>query len=126
MPTVLDLMGLPVGDELDGKSFAHALRGQKENGGRPIFAMEYGEQRSTPFAMAVIEDEDWYIRHGTREELYDMGNDPAQNLNLASGSNKISRLRFLAKARERYRPSAPALTLDKELEKNLRTLGYLQ
>jgi arylsulfatase A-like enzyme len=140
MPTLLDLTGTrPVGD-LDGRSFAATLRGEKlPDDARPLYSMEHhyiwsdegvrlpgqGAGRR-PHAVAVIEGPYWYIRGFWSEELYDMRTDRLQRRNLAPEAAGLESYRQLV-ARRSVRETAPnPIEPDEELSRQLRSLGYAE
>lgn len=137
MPTILDYTGVEIPEGLDGLSFAGALAGKEENSPRPIYAMEHyhwwdkgrrwdaGRIPDKALSISVIKGDDWYIRDWRGEELYLMSDDPRQSRNLIVQSSVGDELRGLAKSREQYRPTAPTMIRDKELEERLRSLGYI-
>ncbi len=138
MPTVLDLCGFPIPPKLDGNSFAADICGKAVTPSRTIYAMEhyhtwiFGRRvnlrhpPNEPFCIAVIRGEYWYLRDlRGGVEIYHMGNDPLQTRNLALESPFISELSQLAEKRNIYRPSAPTFSLNKEIEDQLRSLGYI-
>lgn len=138
-PTLLDLLGAPVPEGLDGRSFAAALRGGGL-GPRPLLAMEHyytwGPEGRTPApalretasALAVIEGERWYITGTEGEEIYDMRKDPRQRTSLPPGEF-LAPLRKLAGLRGRL--AAPGVatdleSLDQALREQLQSLGYIE
>jgi arylsulfatase A-like enzyme len=137
MPTLLDLCGIHIPEELDGRSFAPVLRGKEVDPSRVFYAMEHfylwdkGERSAvpeppqTPLSLAVIRGEEWFIRDRQGVELYNMTKDPLQKQNLALKSPSLSEFEKLAGLRDAYRPDAPAVEMDKGLQQQLRSLGYL-
>lgn len=137
MPTVLDLCRLPIPGGMDGRSFAPALRGKEEAHSRAIYAMEHyywweagrrfdlPEATEEPLSMAVIRGNGWFQRQRSGVRLYDMAKDPLQKRNLAAESPLVSEFNRLAEARESYRGDAPSREQQKELNDQLRSLGYL-
>jgi arylsulfatase A-like enzyme len=138
MPTVLDLAGLPIPPELDGVSMAASVRGEKASGDPQRYAMEFSqwwnedglqnteEIRASPLQLAVIEPDLWYIRDSdSREEIYDMREDPKQLKSLGGPSESVERLRVLANLRWDRRPPQEKLIADDEIQRQLRALGYL-
>ena len=77
-PTLIELCGLPVKPEIDGRSIVPLLRD-------PTQAWDYPSVTVNGFKNACARDERWYfIRYADRtEELYDMKADPMQWTNLA-------------------------------------------
>ena len=133
-PTLLDLSGGALPADIDGRSFASLLGFDGQFEPRPVFGMEHyfawqrGRRQNAeevfplPLSMAVIDDENWYIRDPRGEQLYDAVNDPAQEHDRAG--NGLERLRALAAQRERARPLTPLRGEAPELDASLRELGY--
>jgi arylsulfatase A-like enzyme len=139
MPTLLEWVGHEAPEDLDGASFAAALRGSELPGARPALAMEHSflwedgrrvevsRVESDPLSLAVIHGDDWYIRGAAaEEELYDVGRDAEQVRNLAPGSSRLGTLRSLAARRSTRRGSLMLADTTPELAEQLRTLGYVQ
>ena len=136
MPTVLELMGCDAVPDLDGRSLAEALRGGDRGPARPLLAMEHyyrwhdGRRGTTPLSdralsMAVVREDDWYVHWEDGEELYDMVRDSEQSHNLSASAGITEPFRELVRAREVFRPTAPAVTLDEALREQLQSLGYI-
>jgi arylsulfatase A-like enzyme len=138
MPTVLDLVGLPVPPNLDGVSMAASVRGEEARGDPQRYAMEFSqwwdevglqsteEIRASPLQLAVVKPDLWYIRDsGSREEIYDMREDPRQSKNLGGDSESSAQPRALAIRRWERRPPQEKLIADDESRDQLRALGYL-
>ncbi|HWL51945.1 MAG TPA: sulfatase-like hydrolase/transferase [Chthoniobacteraceae bacterium] len=82
-PTLVDLAGLELKDEVDGKSLLPVLLGQREKV-RTLLHGEHGKQYSSEQAHHFLTDEKWkYIwRSMTGEEqLFDLENDPRETRN---------------------------------------------
>lgn len=95
MPTVLDLMGLPAPDGVQGRSVAGLVRGEPNASGREFVFSEYLENeeamiRSDRYKLIVgtgaRERQDGYTTGrplpGPYERLYDLRDDPGETLNL--------------------------------------------
>ncbi|MDB4433272.1 sulfatase-like hydrolase/transferase [bacterium] len=129
MPTLLDLAGLPRGENLDGASLAPLLRGEAHGGAsRPAFA------EADPGRLAVQTERFKLISSNAPplEELYDLEADPEESRNVASEfPEALERLRALIAAyaadmsRGDREQDAPALPLDEGTRERLRALGYL-
>ena len=137
MPTVLDLVGLPIPPDLDGVSMAASVRGGTAPGDPQRYAMEFShwwdegglqsteEIRTSPLQLAVMKPDLWYIRDSdSREEIYDMREDPKQLETLGGRSTSFARLRALANTRWDRRPPQEKLIVDDETQDQLRALGY--
>jgi arylsulfatase A-like enzyme len=103
MPTVLDLAGAPIPDDLDGVSMLPLVRGQKT--GRPVIS----EESRTPLRTSgqsdalvqSVRNESWKVivtyerGAGTViEEAYDLRTDPEEQLNLADKDGRATNLAF--------------------------------
>jgi arylsulfatase A-like enzyme len=138
MPTILELTGAAPIADLDGRSFAAALRGEPlAPDARPLYAMEHnyswnekGERGIIqgpgrhPTASAVIDGRHWYIRNLWTDELYDMETDRSQRRNLAPEADDLDSYRRLLAERSRWRAVAKPIEPDEELLEQLRSLGY--
>lgn len=138
MPTVLDLVGLPIPPDLDGVSMAASMRGGTPPGDPERYAMEFSqwrdegglqstkEFRTSPLQLAVVKSDLWYIRDSeSHEEIYDMREDPKQLKPLDGRSESFERLRTQASSRWDHRPPQQKLLADDEIQDQLRALGYL-
>ena len=137
-PTILELTGTAPAADLDGLSFAAALRGKPlPADARPLYAMEHsytwsdeGGRRAIqgpgrhPTAVAVIEGPHWYIRGLWTDELYDMRTDRSQRRNLAQEAVDLDVYRRLLAERSRWRAAPNPIERDEELVDQLRSLGY--
>ncbi len=128
MPTVLELLHLPVPEKISGRSLASALSGGS------IEPRDCYAETETPFAMnrwspmqTVISDQ-WKFIASTKPELFDLENDPGELNNLLDSSpEKRDQLQgLLAEMKESFVRfgSEDAKLTEKDLA-NLRTLGYV-
>ena len=140
MPTILELTGTAPIADLDGRSFAAALRGEPlAVDARPLFAMEHNYSWSDegvrgivqgpgrhPTAVAVIEGPHWYIRGLWSDELYDMRTDPSQRRNLAREAADLDAYRRLLSVLPSRRAAPNPIEPSEELLEQLRSLGYAE
>jgi len=133
MPTLLDLLGIPLGDvEIEGRSFAAALQGEtlpdvpvfaelfpprEDWKSEPRHAVRYG-----PWKLITIDGRE------TEPELYHLDTDPGETENIAlADSAKAAELLALLRLWMEKNPQVtdrfPDLSAD-EIE-NLRSLGYI-
>jgi arylsulfatase A-like enzyme len=139
MPTVLGLVGLPIPPDLDGVSMAESVRGGSVSGDAQRYAMEFSQWwdegglqstvdfRTSPLQLAVLKSDLWYIRDSdSREEIYDMREDPKQLKTLGGRSESFERLRILADSQWDRRPPQEKRIADDEIQDQLRALGYLE
>ncbi len=128
MPTVLDMMGWPVGFEMDGRSFAaswksddwpfHPCYGEAEY---PLVSFGWAPLRS-------IRTERWLYVAAPRPELYDRSVDPGELTNVLSAYPEVaSRLAAqLAEMEARMQPrNTGTAELDAEALRALESLGYV-
>jgi arylsulfatase A-like enzyme len=138
MPTLLDLLGLPSPEGLDGRTFAPVIRRGAMLAEVPLYAMEHyhlwdreGRKnapavQTAPLSVAVILGSDWYIAGPFEEELYDMSADPKQERDLSADGSRVDRLRGLSASRPRVRIQRAPSEHDPELIERLRELGYVE
>ena len=141
MPTVLELVGLPVPEDLDGRSLVPLLEGAAGEGDgrlqvRPLYAMEHhfswsdGRRsraesvQSLPLSMAVVQGDGWFIRGSTAEELFDMRADPRQMQNGLEEGHEAEPFRALLEARMRPRTETGERGENAALTEDLKALGY--
>ena len=132
MPTLLDLLGLPVPD-LEGRSMRAVMRGEaRRNGERPVFSEnQWGEELYS----AVFGDHHLIVRRQTQQvQLFDWRRDPRESRDLLGErpardetlrrllSERIGRLDA---ARNRNAPEIAPGPSDPE-QARLRALGYVE
>jgi len=134
VPTLMELLGLPVEQDLDGQSLVPTMRGERlddrvlyaEYGGRPRNRVKAVWNRSYRFLEFSIGDENWV-------ELYDRRRDRAETENIASREPRHV-VDFQALLTRRFGPERHILEslsedpppLDPEVEARLRALGYIE
>ena len=136
MPTVLDLLGLPPGDEAEGRSLVAAMRGRPD---------PHLESRTMLFelrlflaghAFGVIEgDLKLIFDPKTKDtQLFDLRTDPHEQRDLSSERPEdvtrllasLRKLRSAALDKAGGYDKAPRLDLSADIRENLRLLGYLK
>jgi arylsulfatase A-like enzyme len=140
LPTVLDLTGLPSDPQAEGKSLRRALEGERTGGPRWEYAFsESGYSRDYQRSITgerykliyVPDAADRKVMTGSEFELYDLQEDPGEIWNLVDERPEVA-----ASLRERLArwigeggsgsAAPPAVRLEPEAEKQLRSLGYIQ
>jgi len=129
-PTVLDLVAGETPKELQGASLLPLLRGQNEPA-----RYAYSESMATKLqygwaALYGLRSNEFKFIQAPRSELYDLKNDPDENLNrLDSVRRAALKLRDeLARIRsesERRAPKKEEANIDQETMRKLASLGYL-
>ena len=94
-PTLLDLAGLPIPEQMQGKSLVPILNGSTVNTRKQILTEHLWDLPQIPQTEAIRTDQWKYIRypqHPEFDELYDLQNDSIEKNNLAF-DNKYSEIR---------------------------------
>jgi arylsulfatase A-like enzyme len=87
MPTILDLAGLPVPEEVQGTSFIHMIPTPEARGRRVAVSGGAIDVASAQDAVLTVQDERWCLidrPDASRRELYDKTSDRAQERNVIS------------------------------------------
>lgn len=143
-PTVLDYAGLPLGDQMDGRSLARAISGSGEPAGEPILA-EHGNGRASmvrdgpwklivssarrdsaePTATDTAEARPPRPVHEKARELFNLADDPYEQNDVAAQHPEIVRrlLDLRATRLKRWAPPARPIADPAAIER-LRALGY--
>jgi arylsulfatase A-like enzyme len=139
LPTVLELLELPLPPQLQGESLMPLVAGQP--GGSPYVFLESGY--ANPPAVAVRSG-DWKLvhyraekearSHGGAIELFDLADDPGEKKNLAAANPKV--VEYLRGAIDDWLRTTPGLgqeggtieiqDLDEQTKEMMRALGYLK
>jgi arylsulfatase A-like enzyme/Flp pilus assembly protein TadD len=131
VPTVLDLLGLEVPDDLQGRSLAGLLDGTADADRRPYYSESMSPRLSHGFGeLRALYLGPWKYVHGPRPELFHLKDDPRELHDLAAERPEEARsmqaaLRtFLA---EHASPAAAdaAYEAGEETRRRLAALGYL-
>jgi arylsulfatase A-like enzyme len=142
-PTLLDLLGLPPLEGVDGRSYvpeilAAARRQPEPPDGAPAIAhldQSWGQRRRAPTPNVSVAQEGFrYVmfrdaRGRNREELYDAGRDPLEREDVLAVEPEVAgRLREIAEgyleAQPPWTDGTPTLELDEIQLNQLRALGY--
>jgi arylsulfatase A-like enzyme/tetratricopeptide (TPR) repeat protein len=127
-PTVLDILGIAAPKHLSGRSLLAALEG------KPIPSRDYYAETESPFIynrwspLKTLISGRWKFIETTRPELYDLENDPGEQINLAeSDDEECQKMRKALADMQAAFIVATALELtpsDKDRAK-LEALGYV-
>ncbi len=130
-PTVLDILGLPRADAIDGQSLLGALRGKDT----PPQLPQYSESllSEVGFGMAplyALRDAGYKYIRAPRPELYDLAKDPHELVNVIAEQPRVaaklsSELTALMESSGRHAVKAAANPISRETEESLQALGYL-
>jgi arylsulfatase A-like enzyme len=132
-PTLLELLGVPNGDAIDGRSLAAAARGGPEPEARPLFGVRRLVSEDVAWDRGVelsVRDERWkYIWDSeAAAELYDLSTDPGELRDVAAERGEVAA--ELRARLERHVAALPALRdaapLSDETREALRALGYVE
>ena len=135
LPTVLELLALPVPEGLDGASLVPALARGESIGGRPQYMESLAYSLKEDRTVTGIAEGDWKFIHTTTketstDELYNLRGDPREIRNVASLQPErtqalAARLAdWSSRLASRGTASSP-LTLDRDAIERLKALGYL-
>ncbi len=132
LPTILDLTGVPVPAQAQGRSLAPAARGAAEAAPPPVFS-EHGPALE-PVQQAVRDTHWTLLRDGTGEQLFDLAADPAERHDLGNVAPVTAPLRDeLGRWRDecrrlhgRYGPAGGAVAPEPDTVRQLRALGYIE
>ena len=103
VPTLLDLLGLPVPEGIDGRTLAPAIREAREPDERPLFCQYSGNNAIGDIRRAVITRTHKYVYDPADEpELFDLAADPLETRNLAGETASRETLRSLHETGRRW------------------------
>jgi choline-sulfatase len=129
MPTVLDMLGLPVPAGIDGESLVPLAAGKKGSD-RDVYIETFYPRENYGWSELVgLVSERWKYIRAPRPELYDLAADPAETRNLATASGSVAaglgrKLEALVRAGAGV-AGGSARVLTAEEEERLRSLGYV-
>ena len=129
MPSVLDMLGLPVNREVQGTSLLPFIEGREE-GDLPCYIETYYPPETFGWAeLRGLVDGDWKFIRAPRSELYDLKKDPREEKDLVGReAGTAARLnRKLDDIIKTYtsKTEPGRRTLTGEEEARLRSLGYI-
>ena len=121
VPTILDLVGVPIPSGLEGQSLADPIPAD-----RALYfeALDAYLTRGWAPLKGVVQD-GWKYIDLPEAELYDLSSDPDEAHNVIARGDRAGRLqRVLADLESQGGSTAPAVPLDAEAAARLRSLGY--
>jgi len=141
-PTILDLVGLPIPERMEGRSLAPLMRGRTPDA-EPVVFSEASKPWNVEGESETVFRNEWkakcartdgwkfiYTPFAERWELYDLARDPGETLNLyGSEPARAEQMRRMLQAwatRPRSRLPTLDFTTDPETLERLRSLGYIQ
>ena len=136
-PTILDLLRIPIPDDMDGVSLAHDVVETAEVERQDLMAFsQVGLNDAAPDKnlIAATTPEHKYILDlvSGDEELYDLNLDPGETRNVATSHPDVARkfreevLRFRRIQMAKRSTIVEGVEIDDELREQLRSLGYLK
>lgn len=125
-PTVLDLLGIPAPDGLDGVSLRGALGG-RQGGIPPAYVETYQPWLSYGWSpLKAVRHRGWKLIDAPRPELYHLENDPGEARNRLGESPEQEReLRELLRRMDTVPAAASTAVADADVQGRLAALGYV-
>lgn len=127
LPTVLDLVGLPVPENVHGRSLAPLVAGEDVEWDRPVYSESLYPLLHYGWApLRSLRTERFKLIDVPRAELYDLARDPAEDQNLFGREPKLSNemTAALGDLRQRIEIDEPSGGTEAEMDE--RTLAQLQ
>ncbi|MCJ7487896.1 MAG: sulfatase-like hydrolase/transferase, partial [Candidatus Aminicenantes bacterium] len=129
VPTVLDMVGLPVPAEVEGQSLLPLASGKKEKGRETYIETFYPRENYGWSELVGLISGDWKYIRAPKSELYNLRTDPAETRNEA-GSSGETVAGLDRKLEDLVRKSGglaagPSRPLKAEEQERLRSLGYV-
>ncbi|MEA2604660.1 MAG: hypothetical protein QOF89_5652 [Acidobacteriota bacterium] len=134
VPTILDLLGLPVPARLEGRSLLSSILGDRPPGTEPADPMAFSWLKELSLKSAAVTTPEWRLIEKRfpipGRFLYDRRADPGELHDLASQwPVRTGYLKARLRAAERFRKemlqAGETTTLDPEVRKQLKALGYM-
>lgn len=129
LPTVLETLGIPEIQAVDGVSLSGLMRGTARNLGLEAYAESLYPQRFGWSALHAIREERFKFIDAPRPELYDLERDPFEQRNIYDERPVLARAlreRLTAiRARHSADPAPQATGVSAELRESLAALGYV-
>lgn len=130
MPTVLDLLKVPVPAAVEGRSLLPMMKGQKV-GEAPSFSESlYSEKHYGWSPLFSLMTDRYHFIDAPRPELYDIQQDVAETKNLVGEQQALAktmkdRIQELMQKYEAGRTQVKATEMDMESQEILKSLGYI-
>jgi tetratricopeptide (TPR) repeat protein len=129
MPTVLDLVGLPAQDAIDGRSVARALFDTSADLGHAAYSETYFPRYHYGWQQLVgLRDGRHQLIEAPEPELYDVVRDPGETSNIHKAYSRRAedlRLRLQAMVKSEGTAAPERRSLDPETLQRLAALGYV-
>lgn len=130
-PTILDLVGIPVPDQVNGRSLASFFNSStKRLGKRAIFSESLMPTAFGCSSLLALETEEWKYIQSTRPELYNLRQDPNEMTDVIASHPDTARalqgqLKAMLKSQLRTNDRDVSVALDAEALRRLEALGYV-
>jgi arylsulfatase A-like enzyme/tetratricopeptide (TPR) repeat protein len=128
-PTVLDLLGLPLGDRVDGRSLVPLMNGTVREMGLTAYAEAVYPRYHFGWAdLRSLTDGRFKYIDAPRPELYDLRQDPDETRNLIAGRQVLAdRMATVLESTDSARNEdvKPAISVDPDARARLAALGYV-
>jgi choline-sulfatase len=131
MPTVLDLLGLPVPEDIAGVSLVPLMTGARQELGLEGYAEAmYPLHHYGWSELVALRSGRYKLIDAPAPELFDLDRDPHETTNIfeerrALGDRMVARLRQKLDAFEHAHVQSPAADVDPEVRARLAALGYV-
>ncbi len=125
MPTICDVLGFGLSKMPHGRSLLERLQEDNEGDG---FARSWSSMMSKVMPAVITQEHKLILDPDTGQvELYNLRIDPAEMINIAATSPEIvERLKSLLLAENASTLETEEVPVDEEVEKRLRSLGYVE
>lgn len=131
VPTVCRLAGVPAPSGLRGRDLSPYFRNPRISAPeRYLYVESFFPTRYGANSLLGLVTKDWKYIETTRPELYDLGADPNEAVNLSDKEPDVTRmmqerLKGILKARARWAGPDGTLTMDEASRRRLESLGYV-
>jgi len=129
MPTILDMIKIPAGKEIQGFSCLDAMKGKQRESRRNYIETYFPLENFGWSPLVGLIERKWKFIQAPKPELYNLETDPEERQNVFQKEVKISRrmVKSLENLRKDYSTdkTGQKKRLTKEEERRLRSLGYI-